>query len=229
MTQLLKHYPIKIPFKYESRDGIHIFLPKGSPHIQWMEERGFHKSYYGYCPLMLKADATYQDKYKGKIAYLIGKGPSCDKLTKDYFKIKDAPVIATNEAYLLAKRLDLPNPIFFTQADAPPRYYVGHEDIIIVPHKVAHNYLGYPKVYVIETDKGPGYLTTNFAIQIARYFGCTKLIMLCFDAMRGITGYPQCLLDDLSVKRLADHVMQSERIKLFLEKLKVDYEVILPK
>lgn len=195
---------------------------------KWLEERGHHRSLNGFCPLSLKETTQFENKYLGKVAYVVGKGPSMDYLTPEHFILKNSPILAVNEAHIAIKKMRLPNPLYLIQCDAPPRYYVTHEDILIVPHKVAHSYLDYPNVYVLETDRGPMYLSSSHAIKVAWYFGCIEQILVCFDAMRGITGYPNCLMEDITVKRLANHVMQAERIKLYLGMLKVKYKLLIP-
>lgn len=227
-TKIFKHTPTKIPFHYESRDKVHIQVGKGTPNEKWLEERGFHRSVNGFCPLNIQETKEFENKFLGKTAYIVGKGPSMDHLTPEHFTLKDSPILAVNEAHIPIKKMRLPNPLYLIQCDAPPRYYVTHEDTIIVPHKVAHHYLEYPNLYILETDRGPMYLSSSHAIKVGFYFGCMEQILVCFDAMLGITGYPPSLLPDLSVKRLADHVMQAGRIKLYLGMLNIKYKLLIP-
>jgi hypothetical protein len=54
----------------------------------------------------------------GDHAYLVGKGPSLDRLTLRDFPSAQSPVLCCNESVLAVERLRLPNPIFGIQQDA---------------------------------------------------------------------------------------------------------------
>ena len=52
--------------------------------------------------------------FSGKPCYIIGKGPSLDRLTADYFD-RTSPILAVNESIHKIESFDLPNPIFMMQ------------------------------------------------------------------------------------------------------------------
>jgi hypothetical protein len=173
--RLLKHNPIDIPFECSWTKRTRL-----NSHNKWFEEHGFTWEIEGYCPLRLEEDKVLQGKFKCPIN-LVGTGPSLDKLKKE--QLKDYPIIAINEAALYVKNLRLKNrSIYNVRNDDPKTFFTSINDNVVVPHKAAH-------LYVMETKKSPMFLSSIWAIRLARYFGATELILFGFDSLKGIGGY----------------------------------------
>jgi SAM-dependent methyltransferase len=135
-----------------------------------------------------------KDLYKGKKCYIIGKGPSLDKLgTVDIEK--GCPVIALNEAVHKAEECDVKD-LYVMQQDTGincrPKYATP----------LLHFYLRhlYPEIrerYIFnDTDFGlkKHGLTVIAAIAAAQYMGCTELSLIAFDAcITKQTSYAKCI------------------------------------
>lgn len=181
---LHKHIPLKITIPYH-------WNKKGrlEGNKEWFEKNGFQWEIDGFCPLRLQ-QTDLENKYKCPIC-LVGTGPSLDKLKREH--LKDYPIIAINEASMIVKSLaNKTNPIYNVRNDDPKTFFTSINDNVVVPHRAAHYYLRrytFNNLYVAITKKSPMFLSSIWAIRLARFFGATELILFGFDALKGIGGY----------------------------------------
>jgi hypothetical protein len=142
-------------------------------------------------------DATPLDQlrpfFDGKIVYIIGKGPSLDKLGTRHFE-PDHPIICINDSVHRIEGLDLSNPIFVIQQDTwlKDRCRPKQATLIVSP-QAAYLYEDIKNKYIfnqIELGITKQTITVCWGIQLAKYYGAINLIFLAFDAFTiGNTDY----------------------------------------
>lgn len=110
---------------------------------------------------------------------------------------------------------------------------VADDDYKICSPKAGRHYFMQHNLIIAEVDRHPLFLATIYAIRIAKYFGCINIKMLCFDALDGITGYPDVVkkmvpypTDEID---LPDHLFQATKIKQVLEQEYPKYRHERPK
>ena len=219
INKVERHYPQPIKYNFLQKNKGH-FVPFDRKQEDWLVEHAFIREPFrlGFCPLHLQQTNELKDKYQGQIGYIIGKGPSLDRLSFFDFSFDTAPVIGVNEAYLKAKELHIPNPIYFAQCDLPCAIYVVEPDPILCMHNTGHFYFNYSNVFVIDWDISISNLTSILAVQMMKYFGVKHIYLKCFDALKGIDGYSNWMKDKVNYTTCPNHVRQSEKVKIALEK-----------
>ena len=140
--------------------------------------------------------SQFQAKFPGETAYIVGKGPSLDRLTAQHFDTT-GPVFCINEAIHAVEKLDIKNPVFGVQQDvglkntcAPAR------GIIFVSHSVQAWYANFDRkiVYVPHELGLKDYsLTAQIAVELCKRFAVAKIVMLCFDSFQGNTEYAKAV------------------------------------
>jgi len=140
----------------------------------------------------------FRDAFKGRPTYIVGKGPSLDKLTRNDFKDRSAPVMALNEAIHVVEALKLPNPVFCVQQDARLKARCQPKDApIFVSCKAANYYAGYGKAFIFENRRlrlSKDALSVSAALRLSGFLGTTEYILLCFDAcVTGSTDYADAI------------------------------------
>jgi len=129
---------------------------------------------------------SLQPIFVGKRCYIVGKGPSLDKLKKRDFPDTKAPIIALNESVLEVEKLDIPNPIFGLQQDSKLRDTCYPETAgIFVSQKAVPFYEGKDRVYAFSSltyGLSINSLSVLAAMAIARSFGVQGFYFICFDA-----------------------------------------------
>jgi len=133
----------------------------------------------------------YKDIYKGKDCYIVGKGPSLDKLNMFTFD-NDSPIICINEAGKIVEEIiGLKNPIYCIQQDA------GLKDTCKIKGTMLVSYLcqaWYDKAIAYNPAQF-GYgtrhpLSIEMAISFAKLWGCKKIKFHACDALvNGNTKY----------------------------------------
>lgn len=139
-------------------------------------------------------------KYSGKPCYIIGKGPSLDTLKPYHFIQHDAPIIALNESIHEMERMNINNDLYCIQQDSVLKEGCwSKRGTMLIPYITSAWYTKHPRVKVFNpNDFG---LPDNFhpqsviiGIHFAKYWGCSKLIMMCFDAyINDKVGYAKCI------------------------------------
>ena len=142
-------------------------------------------------------DAKTVDELKplfGDTCYIVGKGPSLDKLAKEHFKNTQAPVFCINESIHAIEALELKNPVIAIQQDTGLRDgAMPKKSKIAVSRDARFWYAQYPETYVYQPEHyklASNSLTVLCAINIAKSFGVKNFKMLAFDACTdGETSY----------------------------------------
>lgn len=232
-TKLFKHTYKPIPFEYTVKSNCHIQAVRGSPLDVWLEQNGFIRGVAGFCPLHLIESEEFKNKWIDSPGYIVGKGPSLDYLSANHFKNHKAPILAVNESILKIKEFRLPNPIFHIQADIPEFIYTTADDYKILVHKAGHFYHTLPNVWIVEADRSPMFLTSLYAIRVAKYFGCFNIVLICFDAFDTIAGYSKEMekyVNSVSLSKVnaGIHLKAVEKIKIVLQELYPNYEKLRP-
>lgn len=137
----------------------------------------------------------------GEHAYVIGKGPSLDKLKPKHFTNPDSPVICINESVHKIEELGLPNPIYSVVQDAwlrgtcvPKKY----DTTAIVSINIKNYYEGVNKIFTFTNHqilpKGTMNITVNIAICILKNKGFKSVTFMAFDAaMNGELEYAKSI------------------------------------
>jgi hypothetical protein len=133
-------------------------------------------------------DNSYHEldnKHIGEVCYIVGKGPSVEHLTADYFPT-NGPIIALNETYEKVESLNLPNIVYSLQKDIG--FGVPKRAVLLV-HVWEDSSLfakDYSPRYELDCEKLGLIRFTSFsatmAIRVAQIFGCRDLKFLCFDS-----------------------------------------------
>ena len=137
-----------------------------------------------------------KDEHEGKGCYVVGKGPSLDKV--EGLTNQDWPIICINESIHKIEKLGLPNPIYCLQQDTwlqetcRPR-----KAVLITTDACKYHYRYYEPRYVFSPLQF-GYRCTTLsailAIKIAEVMGCVSVVMVSFDAcVDGTLGYAKCV------------------------------------
>lgn len=118
---------------------------------------------------------------KDKEIYVVGKGPTLDKLEVSDFDNQDAVVVCINESIHTIKKLHLPNQIIGVQYDGElgAKCWVG--DPMIISNRCAPAYTGKPNVFIVRERKY-GTLSATMAIGVLKDLGADRFTLMAFDA-----------------------------------------------
>ena len=124
--------------------------------------------------------------FNGKPCYIVGKGPSLDSITKEFFELTDAPILCINQSIHKIESLDLPNPVYLMQQDVVLKNEcLPRKAPMIIGACLQYWYASVTNKYVIDPKmlgfKAPC-LTSLYCIELARKYGSTRLIFVSFDA-----------------------------------------------
>lgn len=124
--------------------------------------------------------------FKDQSCYIVGKGPSLDKLRLKHFKDSTAPIIGLNEAVRVVEKLNPPNPLFGLQQDAKLQDTCYPEKAsFFASVKTASWYAGRERVYIYDPrhySLGFSELSVGAAIKIAQSLGAIHFTLISFDA-----------------------------------------------
>lgn len=133
-----------------------------------------------------------QNIYKGKPAYIVGKGASLEYLTRAHFTA-GPPVLCINEAIVIVQDLGINNPLYSLQKD-------GQLDHMIKPHESVTLLLqdtdDYSRDFYPEHVKRvlidpvidqnflhPAVMSIRMCINLVRYMGCKFINLVCCDSL----------------------------------------------
>lgn len=125
-----------------------------------------------------------KDTHIGQTAYIVGKGPSLNYLTKTM--VKEGLVITLNQAIIKVEELELPNSIYSLQKDQFTVPVKESTTLILHKHESVKT-IGKPKLSYLEFDaKEMGFPIDTFsaiiAIKMAEIMGCVKFVFISFDS-----------------------------------------------
>jgi uncharacterized Rossmann fold enzyme len=129
--------------------------------------------------------------------YIVGKGPSLDRISKEDFPNAAAAVMCINDAVQKIESLGIPNPIYAVQQDRHPRndcvpkngllFVSCYSEYVVTDCALKAVYC--PSMFG-EIKVVP---TVVMAIHLAKYFGAKRLTFLCFDScLSGDLTYAKC-------------------------------------
>lgn len=135
--------------------------------------------------------------FHGLTCYVVGKGPSLDRLKASHFPDEHCPILAINEAVHVVAGLKLANPLFGIQQDARLRATCYNEQArMLIGIKAAVFYEG-KNVYLYNAQDFGGSLnelTVCAGLRIALSLGAKDFKLLCFDAaINGQTEYARAV------------------------------------
>jgi uncharacterized Rossmann fold enzyme len=147
--------------------------------------------------------------FRGKNVYIVGKGPSLQYLTADFFEDKDSPIMCVNEAVSIVERLKPENPVIGVRQDADlkdsciptlpeTKMFVSPQAQIYYRNVIEQTY-----IYMYNAFKPlkRHSITAACAIHFAKWLGAKSFTMVCFDAYHDqICGYADCI-HDIAVKK----------------------------
>jgi hypothetical protein len=138
-----------------------------------------------------------RDVYKDLPVYIVGKGPSLDKITAADFKNPAAPILAINESVMIINALELPNPVYLVQGDGGLNIELGSA-IPVLGICVMHLYPESVERYIFRSEMfGYGVsarLSVEMAVHIGGLMGCSEAFLMAFDACTSKTlGYAKSI------------------------------------
>ena len=155
-----------------------------------------------------------QPYFEGRDCYIVGKGPSLDRLAASDFPDPRLPILCINESIHKVESLGLPNKVHVMQQDAwlkdtcRPRF-----GSILLTHSCQFWYPDVNYRYVfgyLDVGMKTNNITVTYAISLGKMFGSTGFRMLCFDSCTtGSFEYGSCIgyksSSGGSVSRFASH------------------------
>jgi hypothetical protein len=148
--------------------------------------------------ISLRTLSGMQNDFQGHV-YIIGKGPSLDKVTAELFTDKTAPIIAINESIHKIEELNLPNPLYCFQQDAwltTSCQPSGPAVKMLLKPELANFYPAQQCFYMDWRELGleKASVSVLWVIKLVQKLGCKKLSMVAFDAcMDGTLGYAKVI------------------------------------
>ena len=168
--------------------------------------------------------------FEERVCYIVGKGPSLDNLTAEYFD--DGPIITLNESIHHVEALDLDNPLVALQQDVGlKRACWTEKGKMLVPNYTAHLYHNHPELYVFAHNQLVLTRTISVCVAIAvlALSKAKSIKLLCFDAYtHRDTDYANCIGHPSSKGGVPNRFLQQSR-KITEQLDGLDYEFITPK
>lgn len=162
-------------------------------YIRLPNQNRFFKKYQGDS----KSFSSIESQFRGRPVYIIGKGPSLDRVSEDVFR-DDSPILCINEAIKHVETLDLSNPLYAVQQDHQLKNgCLPARGGIFVSYRARRAYDDFEDKYVFYPEHFNccrTTLTVLVAMRIASSLGSTRYRMLAFDgALKKDTRYASCV------------------------------------
>jgi len=165
--------------------------------------------------------------FSGSNCYIVGKGQSLEFLNASHLIDTNAPIICINESIDYIEKLNLPPGMvkFFIQQDMKPECHPDSKTITLLHQDIVERYKEQINRYIF-TNNSFGFqkkeLTVLVAIVLAKYMGCSSIILFCFDYLTdGNSDYPSEIPDyRISIQAWSN---LKERIKNLATPLRVSY------
>ena len=177
-----------------------VWIPRKNLRVETYMDKNFlrlNKELRWYYPIDEPQQITaLKNIYVGQTCYIVGKGPSLDHLRSEHLG-SECPVIALNESIHSVEDLEpCPRHLYLMQQDTG----INCRPKVAIPllyYYIKHLYpeIGTRFVFT-DTDFGRSRhgLTVLVAIACAKYMGCTKVVLVSFDAsINKETDYAQCI------------------------------------
>lgn len=138
--------------------------------------------------------------FDGKECYIIGKGPSLDRLQAIDFPNQGAPIICLNESIRKVESLGIANKLFVLQQDAWLKETCRPKQTtttMLLNHSCQNWYPDIGDKFIfhhLELGLKKRFLSVTYAIAIAKLCGVKTFKLLCFDAaLTQNTGYAKII------------------------------------
>lgn len=194
---------------FETIDGINVrwgadgsfYVPRASKSLQKRLDSEYtrYKGELRWAPKLEEQKASndvLHQFFEGKCCYVIGKGPSIDKLTEEQFIDTNDPIICINESIHVVEKLDLPNPIFAIQQDIALQETCKPErGILLLAQHASRWYKNFDRKIIFNVAdykcKNTN-LTVIVVINMLKSFGCLGINFIGFDGTTNQdTGYSE--------------------------------------
>ena len=122
--------------------------------------------------------------FDGRGCYVVGKGPSLDKLDAGFF-IPSWPIICINESIHTIEGLKITNPVYCIQQDKGLKGSCRPKTAKLwVAYEAKEYYLDYGNraIFSVRDYGSHGMFTAMLAVEMVQRFGATRLEMLAFDS-----------------------------------------------
>ena len=208
-TKVTKNAPANIPDEAMKRgpriadDGT-FYIPRCPDSVAKLLEKDFckfanenrwHIRSHGSIPI-----DDLKRYFQGKPCYIVGKGPSLDRLTPTDFPLKDSPIICINESIHKVESLPIENKLFILQQDTWLKSTckpAKDTTIMVLNYSCQHWYADIrDKVcfHFAELGLRKRHLSCIYAIALAKLCGATAFKLLAFDAsLNKDTGYARAI------------------------------------
>ncbi|HPT70871.1 MAG TPA: hypothetical protein PLE74_01155 [Candidatus Cloacimonadota bacterium] len=147
-----------------------------------------------------------KDRYKDKVCYIVGKGPSMDNLKEKHFD-PDCPIIGLNQAIHKIESLNIKNDMYCVQQDSQlGEICWSKRGTMLLPYITSAWYTRHPSVFTYNMEDFN--IPNNFhpqsicmATHIAKLWGCKKIIYYgCDSFINGNIEYAKSLNYDIRTK-----------------------------
>ena len=153
------------------------------------------------------------DKYRDKICYILGKGPSLDNIKEESF-LPDCPIIALNEAIHKLESLSIKNDMYCIQQDAALKETCwSKRGTMLLPYISGAWYHNHPRVvtYNMEDFKLPNNFHPQsivMAVHTAKLWGASKIVFYgCDSYVNNNTEYARCIGYESCVDKRAERFL----------------------
>lgn len=149
---------------------------------RWYPKPEYHNTFFKYLPLI-----------QGKGVYVVGKGPSLDRLEQRHLP-NDWVILGCNEAALILKSRGFKQTIIGVQVDTQLGPILESLEHKLIARSPGQKYKDCTIFHHEELGLRAGDLTANCAVRIAQLLGATEIVMVCFDAaVTGDVRYAKCV------------------------------------
>jgi hypothetical protein len=201
----------------DNTSGIHRLNPK--------------KEVWYLVPFNYRPTQELKDIKKGLIAMVIGKGPSLDHLTKEDYAMADV-LIACNNAVHKVVEVSQHKCIYNVQCDPVAKRNYNPFSTPVILANCAHFYNDAHLLYVPnpkELDIPTWTPVGCLGVGLAKYLGCSRIIMAAFDgAFLGKITYANCVKDSLNQVYTDQRRFLNHRQALLNALNNVEYTVFTP-
>lgn len=143
-----------------------------------------------------KEGKEIKDLFVGSRAYIVGKGPSLDYVTKDTFD-PDVPIFCINDSIYKVSQTGITNPLFVVVQDVRFKDDLAIGYPVIISHSLRYWYADQEDKYIVnapEITKVQFPITVVLATCVLKKIGVKDITYIAFDAfVNKDTHYAKCI------------------------------------
>lgn len=158
--------------------------------------------------------------YENSPCYIVGKGYSLNRVTRECFLNEKAPVIVIGEAIRLIEELNLKNKLISLQKDEFSWINVHWEtQLLLHIHESALGLHCHPKELFDNVELGLEItdFSAKTAVRIGQWMGCTEFTFVAFDS---VTQQDYRSIDGRHPMWWENYKIQADQMKSFLKDVK---------